>query len=501
MAVKQVFSGLWWVVGKFWWLLDASRRALLNLLLLLLVVLLLVGLFSRGPAPLKDKTTLVLNLQGPLVEQFSGSARDQAMAQLQGKHQQQTRLRDVLATLEAAALDPQIGSVLLQLDEFSGAGLAGLGEVAAALDRFKAKGKPVLAYGDGYNQRGYYLAARANEVYLHPLGMVMIEGFGRYRTYYKDALDRLGVSANVLRVGAFKNAAEPYFANGPSKEALEAEAYLYGDLWERYTGAVETARKLPKGSLSKGIDTLPETLTALKGDTAQLALQAKLVDGLKTRDEMRELLMERGAKDDKGKSFRQVSMSDYQAYIKPKSPQGDSVGVVVAEGEIVDGDASAGRIGGDSTARLIRPGARGRQGQGRGLARQFAGRQCLRVRDHPPRAGADAEGRQAGGHLHGRCGGLGGLLGVHVLGPGHCRPGHHHRLHRRLRHAAHRRQAARKAVPPHRRLHHELDGRRLRSAPTAGPAHGRDGAARHQPHLRRVHGQDGGRAQEERGRD
>ncbi|MCV2362252.1 signal peptide peptidase SppA [Paucibacter sp. DJ1R-11] len=354
MAVKQVFSGLWWVVGKFWWLLDASRRALLNLFLLLLVVLLLVGLFSRGPTPLKDKTTLVLNLQGPLVEQFSGSARDQAMAQLQGKHQQQTRLRDVLATLDAAAFDPQIGSVLLQLDEFSGAGLAGLGEVAAALDRFKAKGKPVLAYGDGYNQRGYYLAARANEVYLHPMGMVMIEGFGRYRTYYKDALDRLGVSANVLRVGAFKNAAEPYFANGPSKEALEAEAYLYGDLWERYTGAVETARKLPKGSLAKGIDTLPETLTALKGDTAQLALQAKLVDGLKTRDEMRELLMERGAKDDKGKSFRQVSMSDYQAYIKPKSPQGDSVGVVVAEGEIVDGDASAGRIGGDSTARLIR---------------------------------------------------------------------------------------------------------------------------------------------------
>ncbi|MCZ8074934.1 MAG: signal peptide peptidase SppA, partial [Paucibacter sp.] len=95
-------------------------------------------------------------------------------------------------------------------------------------------------------------------------------------------------------------------------------------------------------------------LTALKGDTAQLALQAKLVDGLKTRDEMRELLMARGAKDDKGKSFRQVTMADYQAYIKPKSALGDSVGVVVAEGEIVDGDASPGRIGGDSTARLIR---------------------------------------------------------------------------------------------------------------------------------------------------
>lgn len=354
MAVKRVFSGLWWALGKFWWLLDGSRRALLNLLLLALLVIVVVGFLNRGPVPLKDKTTLVLDLQGGLVEQFSGSAREQAMSQLRGDAQRQTRLRDVLATLDAAAKDPQIGSVLLSLDQFGGGGLSGLREVAAALDRFKASGKPVLAYGDGFNQRGYFLAARANEVYLHPMGMVMIEGYGRYRTYYKDALDRLGLSANVLRVGAFKNAAEPYFANGPSKQALEAEALLYGDLWQRYTESVETARKLPQGSIARSIEALPETLSALKGDTARMALEAKLVDGIKTRDEMRDLLMQRGAKDDKGLSFRQVSFADYQAYLKPRSPLGASVGVVVAEGEIVDGDAAPGRIGGDSTARLIR---------------------------------------------------------------------------------------------------------------------------------------------------
>ena len=354
MGVKSVFSGLWWAVCQFWRALDATRRAILNLLLLLILVALVVGLFSRGPKPLQDKTALVLNLQGPLVEQYSGSPRDTAMAQLRGAKQKQTRLRDVLATLEAGAKDPKISHVLLDLDEFGGAGMAGLNEVAAALDRFKASGKPVLAYGDNFDQRGYFLAARANEVYLNPMGMVMIEGFGRYRTYYKDALDRLGVSANVLRVGAFKNAAEPYFANAPSKAALEAEAYLYGDLWARYTGAVETARKLPKGAIVAGIEALPETLTQLKGDSAKLALQAKLVDGIKTRDEMRELLIARGAKDEKGKSFRRISLDEYQAYLKPAAQHGPAVGVVVAEGEIVDGDAAAGRIGGDSTARQIR---------------------------------------------------------------------------------------------------------------------------------------------------
>ncbi|MDC8787030.1 signal peptide peptidase SppA [Roseateles koreensis] len=354
MGVKSIFSGLWWALRKLWWALDAGRRVILNLLLLLILMGLVAGMVSRGPKPLQDKTALVLNLQGPLVEQFSGSPRDTAVAQLRGTRQKQTRLRDVLAVLDTAAKDPKISILVLDLDEFDGGGMVGLGEVAEAVDRFKASGKSVLAYGDSYNQRGYFLAARANEIYLHPMGMVMIEGFGRYRTYYKDALDRLGVSANVLRVGAFKNAAEPYFANAPSPAALEAESYLYGDLWARYTATVEAARKLPKGAIAQGIEHLPDALAAVKGDTAKLALQGKLIDGIKTRDEVRELLMARGVKDDKGKSYRRITYDEYLAYVKPAAPHGPAVGVVVAEGEIIDGDAAAGRIGGDSTARQIR---------------------------------------------------------------------------------------------------------------------------------------------------
>ena len=358
MGIKSIFKPIGWVFAKFWWLLDGTRRALLNLLLLLILVVLAVGLFSRGNKPLQEKTTLVLSLNGSLVEQFSGSPREQAMAQLRGGEiQKQTRLRDVLATLEAAAKDDNITVLMLDLDDFSGAGMASLREVAAALTAFKTSGKKVIAYGDGYSQRGYFLAAVADEVYLHPMGAVMLEGFGRYRTYYKDAFDRLGVSANVLRVGAFKNAAEPYYANGPSPASLEAERVLYGDLWGRYTGAVEAARKLPAGSIAKLIDSLPGSLEAVKGDAAQLMLQAKLVDGIKTRDEVRELLIARGALDEsdkKTRSFRRIGFTDYLAHIKPKHQTGAQIGVVVAEGEIVDGSAGPGRVGGDSTARLIR---------------------------------------------------------------------------------------------------------------------------------------------------
>ena len=353
--MMSILRPLGWFFSKLWWLLDASRRALLNMLLLALVVGVIVALATRGPKPLEDKTTLVLDLKGRLVEQYSGSARDQAMAQLQGQSPQaQTRLRDVLQVLEAAATDPKISAVLLALDDFGGGGQAGLREVAAALERFKKDSKkPVLAYAGGYDQRSYFLAARADEVYMHPMGMAMMEGFGRYRNYYKDALERVGIEPNVIRVGTYKNFGEPYFANAPSPATLESDAYLYGDLWARYTGAVETARKLDKGAVALGIEELPQRLQAVKGDTAQLALKERLVDGLKTRDEIREMLIERGARDEKAKSFRQISLAAYQATLKPRT-EGAAIGVVVAEGEIVDGEAGPGKVGGDSTAQLIR---------------------------------------------------------------------------------------------------------------------------------------------------
>jgi protease-4 len=357
--MKTLFAKLGWLFSKAWWLLDGTRRALMNLFVLLLIVIFVTALLTRGHKPLADKTTLVLKLDGNLVEQFSGSPREQLVAQAQGRGiPKQTRLRDVLAALDQAAHDDKIGAVLLDVEGLQGAGLAGLHEVSAALQRFrKDGGKPVLAYADSYSQRGYFLAAQADEVYLHPMGMVLLEGFGRWRLYYKDALDRLGVSANVIKAGTYKNFAESYTANGPSPATLESEGLVYGELWSGFTDTIEAARKLEAGAIAKGIAELPQRLAAAKGDPAQLALQAKLVDGLKTRDQMRDLLIAKGAKDEQSKSFRQVSLAEYVGRLKdPGAPNKlqPGIGVVVAEGEIVDGDAGPGRVGGDSTARLIR---------------------------------------------------------------------------------------------------------------------------------------------------
>jgi protease IV len=340
------------ILGSTWRLLDGTRRAVVNLIFLALLVALLFAIFGGGAPALKDKTVLVFDPAGPIVEQRSGSARDAALKQVRGEDSAQTRLRDVIAVLDAAAQDPKIHQVLLLLDELSGGGLATQREVAAAIERFKASGKTVVAWAASYDQRQYYIAAHANEVYLHPMGAIEMRGYGRLRNYWGDAFERLGVQANVVRAGKFKNAAETFVTNAPSAETLESEAYLFDAMWGLYTAGVEKARKRPAGSVMKAIDALPGSLTALGGDMAKLMLQEKWVDGLKTRDELRTLLIERGAEDSAAKTFRQVRFGDYLARLKPAT--GGEIGVVVAEGEISEGSAPPGRIGGLSTAELIR---------------------------------------------------------------------------------------------------------------------------------------------------
>ena len=339
--------------GMFWGALDATRRTFFNLLFLLIIVLLVVAVFSGGAKPIKDKTALVLELKGELVEQHAGTVRDTIMANVQGDSQRSVQLRDILTVLEEAGKDASIGSVVLMLDELDGAGLATLHEVGAALDRFKATGKKVIAWGGNYDQKRYLLASHASEVYMHPMGMVLIEGFGRHRNYYRDALDKLGVTVNLMKVGAYKSAAEPYISNGPSPAATEAEAYLYGALWDGYTSDVEKNRKLPAGSIMNMINNLPQLMEASKGDIGKLAMQAKLVDGLKTRDEIRALMIKLGAPNEENDSFRQVSFKEYLGRQTPKL-LGDGIGVVVASGEITDGTAGPGAIGGISTSNLIR---------------------------------------------------------------------------------------------------------------------------------------------------
>lgn len=338
--------------GFIWNLVSFFRTLVLNLLFLAIVAAIVAAWFYESRPKLAPNTALVLDLAGPIVEQRTGSPARFTVLQALADRERETQLRDVLAALDAAATDPKIGRVLILLDDMEGAGLATLREIAAAIGRVRASGKQVIAWGSILDQRRYYLAAHTDQVLLHPFGRVVLQGFGGYRNYYRDALESVGVTVNVFKVGRYKSAVEPFSQNEPSEDARRDEVALLGDLWSQYLSAVETARKLPAGTITRLIDELPQRFAAAGGDAAKLALEEKLVDGLKTRDELRAMFIEKGVPDPKHKTFRQIGLSQYLGTLPEK--EGDAVGVVVASGEMLDGDQPQGLVGGRSIAELIR---------------------------------------------------------------------------------------------------------------------------------------------------
>ena len=127
----------------------------------------------------------------------------------------------------------------------TGAGLSKLQELAAELAAFKQSGKPVIALGDGFTRDQYYLAAQADRVYMHPMGLVLIDGYSRYLPYYKSALDKFYVDYNVWTVGEYKSFVEPITRDDMSPQDEESSAVFLGALWKAYQADVTTARELP----------------------------------------------------------------------------------------------------------------------------------------------------------------------------------------------------------------------------------------------------------------
>ncbi|RCS29621.1 signal peptide peptidase SppA [Rhodanobacter denitrificans] len=341
--------------------INLLRLVILNLVffgvLFVLVLLLTAGIAgSRMERAVQDDSVLVIRPQGQLVEQYSIDPLRRALAGLSGEEPKQVQLRDLVGAIDAAAKDKRISRILLLPDELQGGGFAALREVGAALDRFRAAGKPVVAWAVNLDQGQYYLAAHADRLLVDPQGGVMLTGLANYRLFYKDLLDKLGVDVHLFRVGEFKSAAEPYILDHASAEAKQADSYWMGGLWDGYLDEVAAMRKLDPATLRDDIDNLPQHIAGTRGNLAQLALDQHLVDGLATRSELIAMMRGEGVPaDKKGHSFRQVDLGRYAAGLPQDGGAfAPGVAIVVAEGEIAGGKRAAGSIGGESTAALIR---------------------------------------------------------------------------------------------------------------------------------------------------
>jgi protease-4 len=354
-------NGFWAFLCVFGRGINVVRLVILNLVfffvLFLLLLVLAVGLISsRADRVVQNDSVLVIKPQGELVEQYSLDPLQRAVQTFSGNPPRQVQLRDLVGAIDAAAKDTRITRILLEPGDMQGGGFAALREVGAALDRFRAAGKPVIVWAADLDQGQYYLAAHADRVLVDPQGGVMITGLANYRLFYKNLLDKLGVDVHLFRVGQFKSAAEPYILDHASPEAKEADSFWMGGLWDTYIDEVAKLRKLDPATLRADINGLPEQIASTRGDLGQLALEQHLVDGVATPAELENMMRKEGVPaGKKGEGFRQVSFQRYANTL----PSDDGtftpgVSVVVAEGEIAGGKQPQGEVGGESTAKLIR---------------------------------------------------------------------------------------------------------------------------------------------------
>ena len=348
--IVRFFSAVWGGA-------DAVRKVL-HLILLLFIFGAIIGGMASGPQPIPKTAALIIEPRGALVDQLAGDPFERAVAEALGDGEPQTLVDDVVDALEFAKDDDRIQVVYLELSSLVGGGLSKLQRVGDAIEDFRGSGKKVIANADFLMQQAYYLAAHADDVYLHPDGVVYLQGYGSYRTYYKDAIDLLRIDWNIFRVGTHKTAYEPYTRMDMSDEDKETRSRLLSQLWALYREDIVAARELDEGAIQAYADNLIDNFKAADGDFATAAVDAGLVDALKSRTELRDILTDIVGEDkDEPGRFNAVGMDAYLAQMRMLSGstvEEENVAVITAVGEIGFGVQPPGTIGGDSTAALLR---------------------------------------------------------------------------------------------------------------------------------------------------
>ena len=338
-------------VRAIWKLLVGIKDALVLIFMLLFFGLLYMGLSAR-PAAVKDGV-LALELHGAIVEQ---PAKIEFAELAGGNRVREFSRRELIAALDSAKDDDRVKAVALDLDGFTGGGQAAIGDVADAIRRVRDSGKPVIAYAIAYTDESYQLASAASEIWLSPMGAVLVTGPGGSNLYFKGLLDKLGVTANVYRVGTYKSAVEPYIRNDMSPEARENYQALGAAMLESWRQNVKQAR--PKANLDLFLKDMPGAVDAAGGDMAKASQDAGLVDRIGERRAFEDRLAALGG-EGRGKdtAYRRIKLSAYLADTDQEEPKGP-IGIVTVAGLIVDGKASPGTAGGDSVAQAIEAGVR-----------------------------------------------------------------------------------------------------------------------------------------------
>ncbi|WHP48142.1 signal peptide peptidase SppA [Mannheimia bovis] len=337
------------------------RECVINLFFILFILFLVpvVGFIASSQntqKPVFTQGALRLNLDGYLVdnrEEFTDFYR-LLQSELGGAEPFKISTFDVVQAISKAKNDPQITGLVLDLHNLQNADFSSLDFIGNEINSFKESGKPVIAIGEQYSQKQYYLASFADEIYLNKAGSVELQGLSYSNTYFKTLLDKIEAEPHIFRVGTYKSAVEPFMRDDMSEEAKQnARGWLNGT-WQQTVEMIAHNRKIEPTEINLSAENYIEKYKAAKGDDAQFALHQKWVTQLASNQESKAKLIEKFGENSEG-AYNHIEFSDYELELNDRFADINvpKIAVVNVEGAIITGESDQSGVGSETIVKLL----------------------------------------------------------------------------------------------------------------------------------------------------
>ena len=286
-----------------------------------------IGSSSEKVTEVSENSVYQLDLEGTLVDRSEENPFSGAFAEALGQDEQKViGLDDVLANIQKAKKNENIKGIYLKGGMLMG-GFASIKEIRDALVDFKKSGKFVVAYADNYMQKNYYLATVADKVLINPQGMVELKGLSAELMFFKNTLDKLGIEMQVVKVGTYKSAVEPYINTKMSDANREQVSIFLGSIWKNMVGEISKSRKITPENLNLYADEM------MMFQPTEKSKQYNLVDSLVFADEVDSII---GKYTKDYKILKHNDMCNVPEDVKYEK---DKVGIIYAVGGIDSGDS------------------------------------------------------------------------------------------------------------------------------------------------------------------
>lgn len=333
------------------YLLATIIGVFISLFIAFLIFLGIIGsIVSSTDKPFQPKpnSVLIIKLNYPIMDRSSQNPMDNFDFST-FRTIKRLGLNDILKNIEKAKDDENIKGIFLDLTVIP-AGYATVEEIRESLKKFKESGKFIIAFGELYSQKAYYLASVANRIYLTPAGIIDFSGIAKHVLFYKGTFDKLGIEPQIIRHGEYKSYVEPYILKEMSKANKEQTIEYVGDIWNYALKGISSSRNISLNQLNKIADDLTSIVDLEK------AIEYKFIDGLKYRDEVYDEIKDTLliAKD---KKISFVSLSKYDGTPKKRKEKGlihNKIAIVYAQGDINIGEGDENSIGATRISKALK---------------------------------------------------------------------------------------------------------------------------------------------------